>query len=79
MRRLEDFNRMLVTLFTDEQAHIIHEKLWGGVDPYGHNKNPDGSPAGDCYKCRIIRDEVHAVIRKYETFEPRPPQSGGVE
>lgn len=56
---------LLPTLFTDEQAHIIHEKIWGGVDPRKHNKQEDGEPFGDCYKCRIIRDAVHNAIRVF--------------
>lgn len=54
----------------DDLAHDIHLRVWGGVDPRGHNRLPDGEPFGDCYKCRIIRDTIRDALRRFDRPMP---------
>jgi hypothetical protein len=50
------YAKVAEALLSDDYAHAMHQHFWGGVDPRGHNRNPDGSPFGDCYKCGRLGD-----------------------
>lgn len=52
-------------VISDELAHQIHQRIWGGVDPTGHVRQTDGEPFGDCYKCRIIRDAIREALKRF--------------